>query len=395
MTEIAAANEAEIVEAVRAARASKSPFEIVGGGTKRDLGRPRNASGQTLVLSSLRGIVTYDPEELIITVKPGTPVAEVVAALASRNQRLGFDPPDWNRLLGTSGEATLGGAISADASGSARVRYGAARDQLLGFRAVNGLGEAFKAGGRVVKNVTGFDIPKLVCGAFGTLCVLTEVTLRIFPKPQRSLVLALRDMAAGEALSVLRDIWSSGLEPTGLAYISEGTTLPSLDETGRGAAFVRIEGAETPLLEKATMLRAMLKGRASQVSEGSNQAFDDVSSGAAFRSESLDVWRAFVPPAAAERAVVSTRPSRWIADWAGGLLWLGFDTHDPGAAERLTAAMQAEGGHAQLMRAGSEARSATFLLPAVDGEHLALARAVKAAFDPLGLFNPGRVYEGI
>ena len=148
------------------------------------------------MLSGLKGIVAYEPEELIITVLPGTPVAEIENALAAKGQRLGFDPPDWGPLLGApAGVGTIGGAICVDACGPARVRYGAVRDHLLGFRAVNGLGEAFKAGGKVVKNVTGFDIPKLVCGAFGTLCVLTEVTLRVFPKPSRSQTLSVRDVA--------------------------------------------------------------------------------------------------------------------------------------------------------------------------------------------------------
>lgn len=395
MTEIAATSEAEIVDAVRAARAWKSPFAIMGAGTKRSLGRPQKASGQVLVLSSLRGIITYDPAELIITAKAGTPVTEIVDALASKSQRLGFDPPDWNGLLGASGEATLAGVVSADAAGPARLRYGAARDQLLGFRAVNGFGEAFKAGGGVVKNVTGFDLPKLVCGAFGTLCVLTELTLRVYPKPERSLVLALRDISMGEALSLLREIWSSALEPSGLAYVPGDVRLPALGETGRGAVLFRVEGTEAPLREKASMLRAVLKGRDAEALAAGDETFNDVGNGFGFQASDLDLWRVFVPPSEAERALAAAEPSLWIADWAGALLWLAFDPADARAAERIAAAIKATGGHAQLLRASDEKRAKTFLLPAIDPEHLALTRAVKAAFDPLGLFNPGRVYEGI
>jgi glycolate oxidase FAD binding subunit len=210
-------SEAEIVDAVRAARESNAPIEIVASGTKRNFGRP--IDGEILDVSGLRGIVSYEPEELIVTVKPGTPIAELNATLSEKGQRLGFAPPEWAPLLGASGASTIGGVVSVDAAGSARVRYGEPRDQLLGVRAVNGFGEVFKAGGRVVKNVTGFDIPKLVCGSFGTLCVLTELTFRVFPKPPHSITLAVRDIDADTGLGLLRRAWSSPLEPTGLAYL--------------------------------------------------------------------------------------------------------------------------------------------------------------------------------
>ena len=175
-------NEGEVVEAVRDARERRRTLEIVGAGTKRAFGRPMQCD-DILDVSGLRGIVSYQPEELLLTVLPGTPVAEINELLAANGQRLGFDPGDWGPLLGAKANAgTIGGAISADVCGSAAVRYGRVRDHLLGYRAVNGFGEAYKAGGKVVKNVTGFDLPKLMCGAMGTLGVLTEVTLRVFPE---------------------------------------------------------------------------------------------------------------------------------------------------------------------------------------------------------------------
>src|SRR3981081_3375069 len=185
-----APSEGEIVDAVREARARETPLQIVGNGTKRDFGRP--IEGDVLDVSGLSGIVVYEPEELILTARPGTTLREVRETLAAKGQQLGFDPPEWARVFGAHGEATLGGAISVDAGGPQRTRYGGARDHLLGIRAVNGMGEGVKAGGRVVKNVTGFDVPKLVCGAFGTLCVLTEVTVRVFPKPALSKTVAVR-----------------------------------------------------------------------------------------------------------------------------------------------------------------------------------------------------------
>jgi glycolate dehydrogenase FAD-binding subunit len=355
-------SEAEIVERVRTARADRTPLEIVAAGTKRALGRtPR---GAMLDVSDVTGIVSYEPEELLLTVKPGTPVAEVEALLAARGQRLGFDPADWGALLGAEpGRATIGGVLCADASGSAAMRYGRARDHLLGFRAINGFAEAYKAGGKVVKNVTGFDLPKLMCGAMGTLGVLTEVTVRVFPKPPSSQTFAARGLDAGAGLTLLRRVWSSPLEATGLAYAN-------------GAAFFRLEGGREPLTQKTALLRAM-----ADVVEV-DDPFRGIADGAAFADQPRDVWRVTLPPSRAAELVVEA--PHWCADWAGGLVWIA-------GGEEVRATAQRLGGHAVLMR--SARRDAPF--PPEDAARAGLTRAVKAAFDPLRLFNPGRMYDGI
>jgi glycolate oxidase FAD binding subunit len=257
MTDIAAHSEADVVEAVRAAREWKSPLNIVGARTKRAFGRAAASWGTVLDLSGLSGVVVYEPEELILTVRPGTPIAEIEALLAAKNQHLGFDPADWGPLFGApAGAGTIGGAIAADVAGSGAVRHGRVRDHLLGFHAVNGLGEAYKAGGRVVKNVTGFDLPKLMCGSFGTLGPLTEITLRVFPKPMLSATLAVRDVGAEDGLALLRRVWSSPLDATGLAYIPANAAFQEFD--GISAALVRLDGAREPVREKIAALRAMV-----------------------------------------------------------------------------------------------------------------------------------------
>jgi glycolate oxidase FAD binding subunit len=280
-----AVSEEQVVEAVREARAHRRTIEILGGGTRRGFGRPMQCD-DVLDLSGLRGIVTYEPEELILTVKPGTPLDEIERVLAAKSQRLGFEPQDWRALLGSEGTSTIGGAVSANANGPAAVRFGRARDHLLGFRAVNGLGEAYKAGGRVVKNVTGFDLPKLMCGAMGTLGPLTELTFRVFPKTDA------RIFAAALPPDTLREIAASSLEATALLHAD-------------GKAYVRLEGA---LDEKTAMLMR---------------------------------FGGFVE--------VATLP--------GPALPAPFMPEVPARAK--------------------------------------LTRAVKAAFDPLGLFNPGRMFEGV
>ena len=227
-------NENQAIDFVRQARAGKSPFEIVSGGTRRGIGAPIPPMSQ-LDLSALAGIVDYEPEELICTVAPATPLAEVEAVLAQRGQRLGFDPADWSVVhrapsSNYSGVATIGGAVSTDAFGPGRMRHGSARDSLLAFRGINGLGESIRGGAKVVKNVTGFDLPKLVCGAFGTLAVLTELTFRVYPRPSHVAVLAIADVGPLEGFAYLRKIARSALEPCGLAYLPANNTL--LPEVG-------------------------------------------------------------------------------------------------------------------------------------------------------------------
>ena len=287
MAEIVANSEAEVVDVVRAAREHRRTMEIVGGSTRRKFGRPTRCD-DVLNLSGLSGIVTYEPEELIVTVKPGTPLEEIESTLAAKNQRLGFEPQDWRALLGSQGTPTIGGAISANANGPAAIRFGRARDHLLGFRAVNGFGEAYKGGGKVVKNVTGFDLPKLMCGAMGTLGPMVELTFRVFPKHAEKIF-----VSASSDGAVLRKVAASPLEATALLHSD-------------GKAYVRLEGA---LDEKTAMLR---------------------------------ILGDFVETEALPDPVLPKMP---------------FPT-EPSARAALT-------------------------------------RAVKAAFDPLGLFNPGRMYESV
>jgi len=387
---ICAQTEADVIDAVLAARAKSCTLEIVGAGTKRAYGRSM-ACDDVLDVSALSGIVKYEPAELILTVLPGTPVTEITTLLDSKSQRLGFEPADWGPLLGTPiGEATIGGVLSADVNGAAAIRYGRARDSLLGMRAVNGLGEAYKAGGKVVKNVTGFDLPKLMCGAMGTLGVLTEVTLRVYPKPPQSASLIVRDVNVEDAFILLRRVWQSPLEATALAYIPASIPLTRLGYVGEGAALIRLEGAHAPLKEKMTALLAI--ARSAQQIEASN-VFGAISSGAIFAGQDCDLWRASVPPSEGAEIVRQIGSSVFAADWAGGLLWIGLEAGGNGA--ELRKLCEAAGGQATLVKADEDTRQriATFTpeLPV----RRALTKSVKAAFDPLGIFNPGRMWKAV
>ena len=372
--------EAQIVDFVRTARADRTPFEIVAGGTRRAVGRPLGDLPQ-LDVSGLTGIMKYEPEELILTAAPSTPLSEITAVLAQKGQRLGFDPADWSRLLSSNGVATLAGAMSCDASGSGRLRHGGARDSLLGFAAVNGLGEAFRGGGKVVKNVTGFDLPKLVCGAYGTLVVLTELTFRVYPKPSQSAVLCLADVTPEIGFAALRKIALSALEPAGLAYLPAAM----MPDVGQGAALIKLEGAAEPLREKIAMAHGLLGAHANRIEA---DPFGAIGCGEPFADVAGDVWRVMIASSDAPRVARELNVQHWLGDLSGGLIWLAAA---PTEAARIRNIASAHQGQAMLLRAAPESRAALGLYAPQQPALAALAKSVKAAFDPLGLFNPGRL----
>jgi glycolate oxidase FAD binding subunit len=371
MARISVSSDADVIEAVRAARDSRRTLEIVGAGTKRGFGRPVHCD-DTLDLSGLSGIVKYEPDELVITARAATPVPEIEAALAEKNQRLGFEPADWGPLFGApAGVATIGGVLSADANGSAAIRYGRCRDHLLGFHAVNGFGEAYKGGGKVVKNVTGFDLPKLFCGAMGTLGPMTEVTLRAFPKPAMSMIFAVPSLTPEDALALLRRVSASPLNSTGLVFFD-------------GTAFVRLEGSRAGLDEKIAMLSDLLRSQPQQIADG-GKMFSAIIARDIFASAEGSLWRIHVPPADAAKLFAELKPQTWYADWAGALLWA---VCEPG--RDIRSVVDRFDARAFRMRGGD--------LPPFTPEppaRAALTRRIKASFDPLRLFNPGRMWEGV
>ncbi len=382
MTRIA--NEDQVVEFVRAARQAKAPFEIVAGGTRRSVGKPVG-DVPMLDVSGLAGIIKYEPAELIITAQPATPLTEIKAVLAEKGQRLGFDPADWSRLLGSNGAATLAGAASSDASGSGKLRHGGARDSLLGFRAVNGLGEAFRGGAKVVKNVTGFDLPKLMCGAYGTLGVLTEMTFRVYPQPQYFVVLCLADVTPEDGFAALRKIALSALEPAGLAYLPGNMLADVGPEIGQGAALIKLEGASQPLEEKIALAHGLLGNAMHRIN---GDPFAAIGCGEKFADISGDVWRVMIPRLDAPRVAKELNARHWLGDLAGAVLWLAAD---PGQGPRIRAIAEKAHGQAMLLRGSAQSRASLGLFAPQAPALAQLGRAVKAAFDPLSLFNPGRL----
>lgn len=385
MSTIRPLTETEIADAVREAAEKGLSFEILGAGTKREYGRLVKADA-VLDVSALSGILKYEPEELVLTARAATPIAEIQAALAEKRQMLAFEPTDWGPLFDApAGRATLGGVVATNACGSRRVKSGAVRDSVIGCRFVNGRGETIKAGGHVIKNVTGFDLPKLMCGAFGTLGVLTEITLRVGPLPERVAAIAVRDCDSDAGLDVLRHASRLAVDPTGLAYSPREKT-----------AYVRVEGTASALAEKLTVLRNEFAGRNCAVVGDQEAAalFRDLCNGAAFVNQGSSVWRLCVPADAAQAAITAANVTDWYADWAGGLLWFGFPASEETAA-RLRGITARLGGHATLMRTNREARETLDVFEPESPVRMALTRSVKAAFDPKRVLNPSRMYKDV
>jgi glycolate oxidase FAD binding subunit len=360
--------EAEVQDAIATAFASRTELALEGNGTKRHLGHTPTAT-TALKLSGLTGITMYEPEEMVFTARAGTTLAEIEAALAKHSQQLAFEPSGDN--------ATIGGIIAAGIAGPRRFAAGAARDHLLGFTAVNGKGESFKAGGRVVKNVTGYDLPKLAAGSFGTLFAMTEVTLRALPKGT-STVLAVEGWTASQALPLLRAIAGSPLDPTGLAYVADASL-----------ALIRLEGQAEGVAARAAELRRTFArtARTLDAEEGVGW-FRKLASVEPLFAPATRLWRVSIPPSRAEEAIAALKPDNWVADWAGGLLMLEFASTAP----RIHETVRALGGHATLIRAPE---AVTDPFPPLDAATLALTARVKYAFDPARILSPGRMYKDL
>jgi glycolate oxidase FAD binding subunit len=395
-------DEGELCAAVKHAAENLRQLEIVSSGTKRLMGRPVEAE-QRLDMSKFSGIVSYEPDELIFTAKAATPLKEVEAALGEKRQMLPFAPADWAPLFGeTSGRSTLAGMVATNACGARKVKAGAVRDHLIGCRFVNGSGEPIKAGGRVVKNVTGFDLPKIMCGAFGTLGALTELTFRVVPRPPRAPAIAIRNCTPEDGLSFLRQAARLALEPTGLAYLpttvcsqSDAAVSAGLAETN-GVALIRVEGAEDPVIDKIARLRTHFsKQDVTALEDDVTRAlFHEIENGVPFIESNSDIWRVFVPASHAHAAATQSEASFWYADWAGEGLWLGLPASRE-VAERIRDITGQFGGHATLMRAAKNARARLAVFEPETPARAALSRSIKMAFDPLRILNPGRMYEEI
>jgi glycolate oxidase FAD binding subunit len=399
----------DVEEMVRAAIAGEQPLEIIGHGTKRQIGHPM-ATNAVLDLSALNAVSAYEPNELIVTVQAGAPLADVQSLIDSKNQQFAFEPMDTSGLLGASGSSTIGGMIGAGLAGPRRIRAGGARDHLLGAHAVSGFGDSFKTGGRVVKNVTGYDLCKLLAGSLGTLAVMTEVTLKVMPKPEseRTLMLAgLDDVTANRAMTAAL---GSPYDVSGAAHLpgsvfgSATGALKRLGAAGRAVTLLRLEGIAASVADRAGSLSKALAafGAVEMLQDDASAAawadIRDVEPFAAGGARGLwPVWRIVCPPAsggALGQALARGSQGDVIYDWGGGLIWAAVPQQSDALAGPVRREVEAAGGHAMLIRAPEEVRRTIDVFHPQAAGLAALSQRVRHSFDPKIILNRGRMLRG-
>ena len=400
-------DERQLLELMVMMVAREIPVEIVGGGTKRALGRPVEARHK-IALSALAGIDLYEPEELVLTAWAGTKLAHIESALATHRQMLAFEPIDYGHLLGAApGQETIGGALACNLAGPRRVKAGAARDHFLGAQGVSGRAALFKSGGRVVKNVTGYDLCKLLAGSYGTLAVMSKVTVKVLPAPETGHTLLIHGLDDEAALRALTAALQSAHEVSGAAHLpafaAAALGMPSIGHAGLPLTAVRVEGFLPSVTARVEALKTLL-GPHGEISE-----LDPVPS-ATFWREIRDalplarlpadypIWRLSVPPArgaAVAAAIRSAIDAEVVYDWGGGLVWVVADAAPDAGQPVIRSAVAASGGHALLVRATPDQRASLDVFqPQADGL-AGLTRRVKESFDPHRVLNRGRMYPGL
>lgn len=399
---------ADVEQAVRAAIASEQPLEVIGHGSKRAVGQPLDTNA-VLDLSALNAVTSYEPSELIITVQAGAPLADVLSLIDSRNQEFAFEPMNTARLLGTPDIGTVAGMIAAGLAGPRRIKAGAARDHLLGANAVSGFGDSFKAGGKVVKNVTGYDLCKLLAGSWGTLAVMTEVTLKVMPKAESECTLVLHgldDITANRALVAGLgspfDVSGAAHLPTSSLRSGQGV-LADL-AAGSAATLLRLEGITASVVERAASLAALLQSFAVSdiLSDGASaKLWADLRDVVPFAIDSAfgewPVWRIVCPPAAGGalgQSLSRDLGAEVLYDWGGGLIWAAVPAAVDAQAEALRAQVEAAGGHASLIRAPEAVRRAVDVFHPQPRGLAALNERVRQSFDPRSILNRGRMTRG-
>jgi glycolate oxidase FAD binding subunit len=394
----------QLRELVAWAVAEEQPLEIAGNGSKRILGRPVEAE-HLVSVAGTAGITLYEPDELVMSAGAGTSLSVIEAELAERGQELMFEPADYGVLLGAGrGEQTIGGVFAANVAGPRRLKSGAARDHLLGLHCVTGHGQEIKTGGRVVKNVTGYDLCKLLTGSYGTLAVMTQVTFKVMPKAEGALTLLATGADEATLLSLLRAASGSPCEISGAAFLpplaAGRSQVKALRRHARGTAAIRLEGFGPSIAYRKELLEKLLARPgiefASLDDKDTATLWREIRDVALLHPERM-LWRISVPPMAASELVdwTASLTSERLFDWAGGLIWLAPKDSWAREAATIREALAGRGGHATLMRAPTWLRREVEPFEPQPQASRALTERVKRSFDPKGVLNPGRMYPGI
>jgi glycolate oxidase FAD binding subunit len=404
MTDILKPRDArETEEAVRWALSHDKALEVAGQGTKRAIGRP-SQTDLTLDLSGLNGITLYEPAELVLSAHAGTPLTDIEKLLEKNNQELAFEPMDYGPLLGgQTGQGTIGGVLAANLSGPRRIKAGAARDHFLGVTAVTGRAETIKSGGRVVKNVTGYDMCKVLAGSWGTLAAMTDVTIKVLPRAETEATVVVEGLDDARACAAMAAAMGSACDVSAAAHLPDHVAsyfdgLP----TAEAATALRLEGVAPSVKHRRETLAALMKpfGRVVLLEEKESRALwksvREVKPFASEASRQRPLWRISTAPARGHEVAAAITPAaQMFYDWAGGLIWVAMPYGDEPDANSIREAVARVGGHATLVRASASVRASADVFQPQDAALAALSKRVKEAFDPKGVLNPGRMAAGV
>jgi glycolate oxidase FAD binding subunit len=395
----------ELAYLVAEAADTRTPLEIMGRGTKREVGRPVQ-HGAVLSTESLVGVPLYEPSELVLVAQAGTPVAQLEQMLAENEQEFPFEPADLGPVLGFDpGQSTIGGLVATNLSGSRRIQVGSVRDHVLGVQAVNGRGETIRAGGRVMKNVTGYDLARAMSGSWGTLAVMTEIALKVLPAKREVRTVLCFGLADQNGVEALCLALGTPFEVSGTIHLHAGLAERFSDQEIANAAgsvtAIRVENFPASARYRSSRLKQMLQAYAPALELDTLRSrifWNEVKSLKMFDKTDRPLWRISTVPSTAARlvSVLARKIDVRVAyDWSGGLIWLETPPISDAGAVEIRRTLAEFGGHATLIRAQAATRAGIDVFQPLDPPLMALTASLKRAFDPVGILNPGRMYTGI
>jgi glycolate oxidase FAD binding subunit len=405
LTNMRPVDEREFSRVLTEACATHTPLEVTGAGSKRHIGRPTQA-GANVSTRALRGVTLYEPMEMVMSARAGTPLAQIEETLAGHGQMLSFEPVELAALSGGEpNEATIAGVYATNISGARRISAGAARDHIIGMRGINGRGEIFKAGGRVMKNVTGYDLCRGLSGSWGTLAITSEVTFKVLPMPEDTRTILMLGLPDEIAVEVLTSAMGTPFEVSGAVHLQPALVArlwhDGLRQQGQAVTALRIENFSKSVTYRSERLKEHFKayGEIHELDRSNSLSFwGELRSLSILQGSEAPVWRISTSPCAGPKVVAAVSAymdCRVYYDWGGGLIWAEvLATTDAGAAD-IRRVIATHGGHATLIRAEAHVRAAVDVFQPLEAGIAKISRKLKAAFDPAGILNPGRMYPNL
>ncbi len=396
-------DENQIQQIIKFCYKKNLPIEIVGNKTKQGIGKELQCA-KTLDMSKFSGIIDYKPEELYITVKAGTPVKSIQERLKQNNQHLAFEPTNFSQIFKTSpNEGTIGGTLSCNFSGSRRFKVGSARDHILGFKGFNGKGEKIKSGGTVVKNVTGYDLSKLITGSFGTLLVLTEITLKVLPTQSETQTIMVSGLSLEHGLAIMGSAISSSNDPSGAIFYPSNFrnkfVFNDLTHTGSITA-IRIEGTKISTKQRTDNLvdELALKDKKLTILDSTQSEifWEDTRALKVFEKNEGNLLRAVVPPSKTLNLIkrIKTFHPNYFIDWGGSLIWITLDYLSSVKIDQLRQRVLESNGYLTVIKSPGTIKTSSEIFT-IDPIKFKISQNIKKSFDPKRIFNPGKMYTGI